>query len=61
MPFSFPTPHVLEDKEDQIIPPYCGLKTMKVSLKITTYIHLKDLQNEYFTLAQSLDPKMYLK
>jgi hypothetical protein len=50
----------LRDKEDKIIPPYCGPKTMKVSLKVTSFIHLKDLHNEYFTLAQPLDPQMYL-
>ncbi len=45
--------------EDSTIPPYCGPKNMKPSLRITTYIPFEDLHEGDFLFTRPFELEMY--
>jgi hypothetical protein len=55
----FPIPPSLEDKEDPIIPLYCGLKNMKPSLNTPTYTLFKDLHERDFIFVYPCNLEVY--
>jgi hypothetical protein len=47
------------DREDHVIPPYCGLKSMHPSLNIFAYTPFCDWFVGNFVLVQPSDPTFY--
>jgi hypothetical protein len=58
--FAEPSSPVLVDREDTILKPFCGLKNMKPTFKMTLYTPFRDLHNGDIILAWPLDLEVYL-
>jgi len=57
--FCIPSVPIFDDMEDSTIPPYCGPKNMKPSLRITTYIPFEDLHEGDFLFTRPFELEMY--